>query len=120
MQVEPDNRQREDAAYEDRHHERNHGNPAVEHDLGAEREPVGAKDRQQPDAEGADREAEQAAGGGQQDGLQHDFARDAAGAGAQCLAHGQLLGAAAGADQQEIHEIDAANQQQEEHGAPAG
>ena len=56
----------------------------------------------------------QASGQGEQGRLHHDFADHVPAAGAERLPHGELLDAAAGADQQQVHQVDGADQQQEQ------
>ena len=88
---------------------------AVERDVRAERKAIGAEQRQQPDAASADGQSEKAADRGQKRRLDQDLGHDVPPARADRLPHGQLLHAAAGADQQQVGHVDGADEQQEEH-----
>src|SRR5258708_6381454 len=93
------------------------GDRAAERGGVPERERLGAEHGKQPEAEGAAAEPEPPAGDGKQDRLEHDLAGDVPAAGPEGLADGELLGAAAGADQEKVDEVDAADEEQKQHAA---
>jgi hypothetical protein len=117
VQIKPHDGYSECDADEEGDSERERGHPTIKDNGGAERQLIGAQHGEQADADGPTGQSEQPAADREQDRLEHDFASNVATAGSEGLADGELLGPAAGADQEEIDQVDAADEEQEKYAA---
>ncbi len=98
--------------------ERHRRHVSIERHGGAEWKLVGSDDREQPDADGPGRKAKQPAADRQQRCLKSMASRaHVPAAGPEGLPDGQLLGAAACADQEQVDKVDSAHEEQKQHGA---
>ena len=104
-----------DGAPPDGADERDQGQPSVEGDLRAEGQPVGAQRAQEVDTARAHDETEEAPDQGEQDGLRHHVADHLPPARPDALADRELPHPAGGPDEEQVHEVHAADEEQEEH-----
>ena len=117
VEVEPDDRRGEHKADDNCGDQRDGGEAAVERDRRPERQLPGSQGAEQADAAGAEQKPEAAAGQREQRGFRDDFSGDMTASGAEGLADGEFLRAAACANQQQVGEVDRADEQQKQHTA---
>ena len=113
-EIVPDDRNRESDAEKHRGDEADEGEPGVEFDLGAQGHPGGAEEAEEVDAERADQGPQQPADQSEQERLAQHLRGDMAAARPEGLAHGEILHAPTGADEQQVGEINRADDEQEQ------
>ena len=113
--IEPGNGRRQQDAQDDGCGKSHRRYSRVESNAGAKRQPSSTQRSHQPYSAGPDGETEQPSCQREQRGFNHNFRHDKPSARAQRLPDGCLFRPGTGSDEKEIHQVDHADQQQQEH-----
>src|SRR5437868_2533369 len=114
-QVEPGDRHRDPDSENYGARETDQREPAIERNVGAERQAIRAENFEQPNSPSSHRESKQSADQSQQDGFNHDLVEHMTAARAHRLADRHFLRAPARADQEQVHQIDRSDEQEKKY-----
>src|SRR5437763_8032994 len=114
-EVEPGDRHRDPDSENYCARETNQRQPAIERDVGAERQTIRAENFEQSNSPCAHRQAEQSADESQENGFDHYLSHDMRATRAHRSADRHFFRAAAGADQKEIYQIHRTDEQKKEY-----
>src|SRR5437763_10132267 len=114
-EVEPGDRHRDPDSENYGARETNQREPAIERDVGAERQTIRAENFEQSNSPRAHRQAEQSADESQENGFDHYLSHDVPSARAHRLPDRHFFHAATGADQKEVDQIDRSDEQKKKH-----
>src|SRR5438552_14342949 len=110
-QVEPGDRHRDPDSENYGARETDQREPAIERNVGAERQTIRAENFEQPNSPGAHHKAEQSTAESEQDGFSHYLTHHVTTARAHRLANRHLFRVSARADQKEVHQINRPDEQ---------
>src|SRR5260370_34014493 len=113
--VEPGDRNRDHDSENHRAHETDQREPAIERNVGAERQTIRAKNFEQPNTPGSDNEPEQSADESQENGFDHYLSHNMRAARAHRLADRHFFRATTRADQKEGYQINRSDEQKRKH-----
>src|SRR6476660_9475603 len=114
-QVEPGDRHRDDDSENHRAHETDQREPAIERNVGTERQTIRAENFEQPNPPGSDNEPEQSADESQENGFDHYLSHNMRATRAHRSADRHFFRAAIRADQNEVDQINRSDEQKKKH-----
>src|SRR5438874_13335741 len=114
-QVEPGDRHRDPDSENYGARETDQREPAIERNVGAERQTIRAENFEQPNPPGSDNEPEQSADESQENGFDHYLSHDMRATRAHRSADRHFFRAATRADQKEVHQINRSDEQKKKY-----
>src|SRR5437763_11450924 len=114
-QVEPGDRHRDPDSENYGARETDQREPAIERNVGAERQTIRAENFEQPNSPGADNESEQSTAKSQKNGFDHYLSHNMRATRAHRSADRHFFRATTCTDEEEVHQIDRPDEQKKKH-----